>query len=74
MNSSGMSARRPSRGEAVRERMLRDVASGELTGRARRLSVEVGGDLAREIKIRAATEDRTISEITRQLWIEYLRK
>ena len=73
MKPSGMSARRPSRGEAVRERMLRDVASEETSGRARRLSVEVGVALARRIKIHAAQEDRTISEITRELWVAYLK-
>ena len=74
MKSSGMSARRPSRGAAVRERMLRDVASDEPSGRARRLSVEVGVELARRIKIQAAHEDRTISEITRELWVAYLKR
>ena len=73
METSGMSARRPSRGEAARDRMLREVTS-DGGGRPRRLSVEVGQELAHQIKIRAAQEDRTISEITRELWLAYLNK
>ena len=70
---STMSARRPSRAEQAHDRMLRDVTTSEV-GQIRRLSVELPLELAKEIKIRAATEDRTISDITRALWVEYLNK
>ena len=70
---STMSARRPSQAEQARDRMLRDVTASEV-GQIRRLSVELPLELAKEIKIRAATEDRTISDITRALWVEYLNK
>ena len=73
MNTPTLSTRRPSRGEDARDRMLRDVTSPE-SGKMRRLSVELPPELAQRIKIRAATEDRTISDITRHLWIEYLHK
>ena len=63
----------PVDGDAARELMLRDVTS-QGSGRTRQLSVEVGQELADQIKIRAAQEDRTISEITRELWIEYLNR
>ena len=53
--------------------MLRDVTL-ESSGRLRRLSVEVGQELAHQIKIRATQEDRTISEITRELWVAYLNR
>jgi hypothetical protein len=38
----------------------------------KRLNADVEVSLYRRIKARAVDEDRTISEITRQLWIEYL--
>ena len=50
------------------------AASPWRVDRARRLNVEVGQELAYQIKIRASQEDRTISEITRELWIEYLNR
>lgn len=40
----------------------------------RRLNVNMPDDLYRQIKLRCAEEDQDISEMTRDLWIEYLNK
>lgn len=40
----------------------------------KRLNAVVGIDLYDKIKDQCKTERRTISEITRQLWIDYLSK
>ena len=73
MKSTDLSTQRPSRSETTRERMMRDITDTE-SNRMRRLSVEVDEALFRRIKVCAATEDRTISEITRTLWDQYLNK
>jgi len=67
-----LSTQRPSKSEAVRERMMREL--GGASGKMRRLSVEVDEGLFRRIKMQAASEDRTISDITRTLWSQYLNK
>lgn len=61
-----LSTKRPSQ----REQLLREVRSTDEP--KKRLNAEIEASLYRRIKTRAAHEDRTISEITRELWIEYL--
>ena len=65
-----LTAKRPSRGDDARRRIMQDVT--EETEKKRRLNAEIEDSLYRRIKIRAAEENRTISEITRELWFEYL--
>ena len=67
-----LSTKRPSRGDATRQRLMENVT--ETTEKKRRLNAEIEDSLYRKIKMRAAEEGRTISEITRTLWIEYLSK
>jgi len=67
-----LSAKRPSQGDATRDRLMRDVT--EETEKKRRLNAEIEDSLYRRIKVRAAEEGRTISDITREIWIEYLSK
>ena len=67
-----LSAKRPSKADTARQRMLRDVTDGGST--MRRLNVEVEQSLFRWITMRAAEEDRSIADITRSLWNEYLSK
>lgn len=67
-----LTSKRPSKGDENRARLLRDVA--DTTEKKRRLNADVEDSLYRQIKVRAAEEGRTISEITRTLWIEYLSK
>ena len=67
-----LTAKRPSRSEDNRMRLMQEVAGD--TGRKRRLNAEIEESLHKRIKMCAAEEGRTISEITRSLWIEYLNK
>ena len=65
-----LTAKRPSRGDEARKRIMQDIKEG--SEKKRRLNAEIEDSLYRRIKIRAAEENRTISEITRELWLEYL--
>ena len=65
-----LTAKRPSRGDEARKRIMQDIKEG--SEKKRRLNAEIEDSLYRRIKIRAAEENRTISEITRELWIEFL--
>lgn len=65
-----LTAKRPSRGDEARKRIMQDIKGG--AEKKRRLNAEIEDSLYRRIKIRAAEENRTISEITRELWIEFL--
>ena len=65
----GLSAKRPSR---IKERLLQDVtATGEPK---KRLNADVEASLYRRMKAQALKEDRTVADITRSLWVEYLSK
>lgn len=68
----GLSAKRPSRGDETRQRILHEVT--ETAEKKKRLNAEIEESLYRKIKLKAAEEGRTISEITRELWFEYLSK
>lgn len=67
-----LTSKRPSKGDETRARLLRDIA--DTAGKKRRLNADVEDTLYRQIKVRAAEEGRTISDITRALWIDYLSK
>lgn len=67
-----LSAKRPSRGDEARKRILHEVT--ETNEKKKRLNAEIEGTLYRKIKMRAVEEGRSISDITRHLWIEYLSK
>lgn len=67
-----LSSKRPSQRDEIKARLLNDVA--ETKEKKRRLNAEIEDSLYRRIKGRAAEEGRTISSITRDLWIEYLSK
>lgn len=67
-----LTAKRPSRAEDSRMRLMQEVTGD--TGRKRRLNAEIEESLHKRIKMCAAEEGRTISEITRSLWLEYLNK
>ena len=64
-----LSAKRPSR---TKERLIEEVR--DTAEPKRRLNADVDASLYRRIKTRAAQEDRSISEITRQLWLDYMSK
>ena len=67
-----LSSKRPSRRDETKDKLLREVA--ETAERKRRLNAEIEDRLYRKIKARAAEDGRTISDITRELWIEYLSR
>jgi hypothetical protein len=64
-----LSAKRPSKSEVAKEKIMQDVTE---SGRTRRLNTDIEESLYKRIKLRSVEEDRSISDITRQLWIEYL--
>lgn len=65
-----LSAKRPSRSDGARQRILNEVT--ETTERKKRLNAEIEESLYKRIKMKAAEEGRSISDITRDLWTEYL--
>ena len=65
-----LTAKRPSRGDEARRRIMQDVT--EASEKKRRLNAEIEDSLYRRIKIRAAEDGRSISDITRTLWLEYM--
>ena len=65
-----LTAKRPSKGDEARKRIMQDVT--ETSEKKRRLNAEIEDSLYRRIKIRTAEEGRSISDITRELWVEYL--
>lgn len=67
-----LTAKRPSKGDETRNRIMQDVT--ETTEKKRRLNAEIEDTLYRRIKVQSAEEGRSISDITRTLWIEYLSK
>ena len=67
-----LSAKRPSRGAEARKRILHEIT--ETSEKKKRLNAEIEETLYRKIKMRAVEEGRSISDITRDLWSEYLSK
>lgn len=65
-----LSAKRPSRGDDARKRILHEIT--DTTEKKKRLNAEIEETLYRKIKMRAVEEGRSISDITRDLWSEYL--
>lgn len=63
-----LSTKRPS----AKERLLSEVRG--TGGKLKRLNIDMDADLYRRMKRQAVEEDRTLSEITRELWAEYLSK
>jgi hypothetical protein len=64
-----LSTKRPS---AEKDRLLKEVR--ETAVPTRRLNADIELPLYRRMKAQAVAEDRTLSAITRELWLEYLRK
>lgn len=67
-----LTAKRPSKGDEIRTKIMQDVT--ESHEKKRRLNADIEETLYKRIKIRAAEEGRTISDITRELWLDYLSK
>ena len=65
-----LTAKRPSRGEEVKNKIMQEVT--ETAEKKKRLNAEIEESLYKRIKMRSVEEGRTVSDITRTLWIEYL--
>jgi hypothetical protein len=63
-----LSSKRPS----AKDRLIQEVQG--TAGPVRRMNIDVDAQLYRRMKRQALEEERTLSEITRELWSEYLRK
>ena len=63
-----LSTKRPSEKTRLLDE-VRETAVG-----TKRLNIDVEATLYRRMKTQAVKEDRTLSDITRQLWAEYLSK
>ena len=63
-----LSAKRPSKN--LKDKLLQEVQ--DIDKPKKRLNAEVEANLYKQIKTRAVMEERSISDITRQLWIDYL--
>lgn len=69
----GLSAKRPSRGDEARQRILQEVTE-TASEKKKRLNAEIEESLYKRIKMKSVEEGRSISDITRDLWSEYLSK
>jgi hypothetical protein len=63
-----LSTKRPS----AKDRLIKEVQGA--AGPTRRMNIDVDAQLYRRMKRQAVEEDRTLSEITRELWLKYLEK
>lgn len=64
-----LSAKRPTK---IKDQLLHEVQDTQES--KKRLNTDVDASLYRRMKSQALREERTISDITRQLWTEYLSK
>ena len=67
-----LSAKRPSKRDELKAKIMQDVT--ESSERKKRLNADIADTLYKRIKIKSVEEGRSISDITRELWIEYLSK
>ena len=66
-----LTGKRPSEREGAKDRIVQDLTD---VGRKRRLNVEFDESLFLRAKQRAVSEDRSMSDITRELWADYLNR
>ena len=67
-----LSTNRPSKASKTKAKILAEVT--DTTEKKRRLNADIEDSLYKKIKMQSAQEGRSISEITRELWLEYLSK
>lgn len=63
-----LNTQRPSQ---AKEKLLQAVTVQDDT-KTKRLNVAIEAELYKRIKAKALEEDRSVSDITRELWLEYL--
>ncbi len=66
-----LTTKRPGR-EATRERLVDEVLAENK--KRHRINIDVGDAMYKRLKIQAVQEGRTVADITRSLWNEYLSK
>ena len=67
-----LSAKKPTqRADQAAKKLMAELSG---TGKKKRLNAEVDETLYGQIKMSAAQDGRSISDITRDLWVEYLSK
>ena len=66
----GLSAKRPSK--ANKDKLLDEVRS--TAEPKKRINFDVDADLYRRMRTQAVNESRSVADITRALWVEYLSK
>ena len=69
----GLNAKRPTPRAESAEKVKRDLA-GQGCRNMKRLNVIVDENQLKQMKARALEEGKTVSEITRDLWFEYISK
>jgi hypothetical protein len=62
-----LNTKRPS---TEKDKLHKDMVTPKNTAR---LNADIDKSLYKKIKVRCAEEERSISEITKQLWIDYLK-
>lgn len=65
-----LTSKRPSKRDETKAQILADLTTDK--GPNKRLNVEIEAELYTRIKIKATEQGRSISAVTRDLWIEYL--
>lgn len=63
-----LNTQRPSQ---AKEKLLQAVTVQD-SNKKKRLNADIEAELYKRIKARALEEERSVSDITRELWIEYL--
>lgn len=67
-----LTVKRPSKSDEVKKKILNEVS--DITEKKKRLNVDIEETLYKNIKIRSVQEGRSVTDITRALWVEYLSK
>jgi hypothetical protein len=67
-----LTAKRPSKGEEIKKKLMDEVKDAQ--EKKKRLNADIEEDLYKRIKTQAVQEGRSVADITRELWIEYLSR
>lgn len=67
-----LTAKRPSKGVEIKSRLMDEAMESNV--KKKRLNADIEEDLYKKIKTRAVQEGRSVTDITRELWITYLSK
>ncbi len=65
-----LTTKNPSRA-TIKEKLIDEETTKE---KLHRINIDVGDKMYKNLKIRAVQENRTVADITRSLWHDYLSK